>query len=294
MRQAVTRLGGAVRRADLVEVCGRAAVDAALRDRSLVTLTRGTYGLADAEDRAVLAAASLSGVLSHRSAALAWGWAVRAEPALPEVTVAKGRRIAPARRSEVVLHRTDLHPDDVVDGRTSRERTLVDCLRTLPFPDALAVADSALRSGMSVSHLAAVARDVRGPGGPRVRRVAACADGRAANPFESSLRAVCLTVDGLDVTPQVDVHEGRAWLGRPDLVDERLRIVLEADSFEWHGDRAALRRDARRYNALVAAGWLVLRFTWEDVVLGPAQVAAVLRDVVARRTDVLCVTCRAA
>ncbi len=63
---------------------------------------------------------------------------------------------------------------------------------------------------------------------------------------------------------------------RPDLVDDRLRIVLEADSFEWHGGRSALARDARRYNTLVVDGWLVLRFAWEDVMHDPRYVRAVL------------------
>jgi very-short-patch-repair endonuclease len=190
----------------------------------------------------------------------------------------------------VVLHRATLHADDVVEGRTSRERTLVDCLRTLPLAESLAVADSALREGLGRGRLEAVARDARGPGSPRVRQVAALADGRAANPFESALRATCLDVRGLRVVPQVPIVEGR-WLGRPDLVDQRLRIALEADSFAWHGERAALRRDANRYNALVAAGWLVLRFSWEDVMFEPLQVRAVLEEVVRRRTEVLCPGC---
>ena len=38
-------------------------------------------------------------------------------------------------------------------------------------------------------------------------------------------------------------------------------MVLEAESFEWHSSRQALRRDARRYNLLVIDGWIVLRFT---------------------------------
>ena len=63
---------------------------------------------------------------------------------------------------------------------------------------------------------------------------------------------------------------------RADLVDDDLGIVLEADSFEWHGDRAALRRDAKRYDAMVIHGWLVLRFAWEDVMFHPAYVRAVL------------------
>lgn len=286
--------GGVARRAVLVAACGRRAVDAALRSGELVPLTRGTYAWATGVDEARAAAASVSGVLSHRSAALAWGWAVRSLPERPDVTVAKNRRLPADRSAGVSLHRATLGPDDVVGGRTSQDRTLVDCLRTLDFPEALAVADSALREGWTPRRLAALARDVRGPGGPQVREVVAQADGRAANPFESSLRAICLGVHGLRMVPQVSVHEGGVWLGRPDLVDERLRIVAEADSFAWHGDRDALRRDARRYNALVAAGWLVLRFTWEDVMLRSSQVARVLEHVVARRTEVLCTTCRAA
>lgn len=72
------------------------------------------------------------------------------------------------------------------------------------------------------------------------------------------------------------------------------QVVLEADSFEWHGDRGALHRDAHRYNALVAAGWLVLRFSWEEVMFHPERVRTVLEAVVAARTDQLCAGCRAA
>ena len=70
---------------------------------------------------------------------------------------------------------------------------------------------------------------------------------------------------------------------RPDLVDEDRRLVVEADSFEWHGKRAALRRDCRRYNAIVAAGWILLRFSWEDVMHEPDYVRSVLGEVVGPR-----------
>ncbi len=55
-----------------------------------------------------------------------------------------------------------------------------------------------------------------------------------------------------------------------DLADETLELVLEADSFEFHGERAALSRDCERYDELVSRGWLVLRFTWEQVMLRPS------------------------
>ena len=290
---ALTALGGVARRSALVAACGRAAVDAAVRDRVIVRVARGTWTSAAGADRAREEALALRAVLAYRSAALDRGWAVWKLPDRPEVTVAKDRRISAARRRGVTLHRTDLSPDDVDGLRTSAERTLVDCLRTLPLADALAVADSALRSGVSRTRLLAIARDARGPGARRVRHVASLADGRAANPFESALRAICLAVDGLEVVPQVEIYDPH-FLGRPDLVDCRLRIVIEADSFEWHGTREALVRDARRYNALVAAGWLVLRFTWDDVMHRPDLVAVTLRGAVKRRTEVMCPGCSAA
>ena len=113
-----------------------------------------------------------------------------------------------------------------------------------------------------------------------MRLVAQRADGRAANPFESTLRGISQGVPGLQFEPQRRIIDG-AWPVRPDLVDERLRLVAEADSFEFHGKRSALAADARRYNMLVVAGWIVLRFCYEDVMFHPDVVLQTLVDAVA-------------
>lgn len=70
-------------------------------------------------------------------------------------------------------------------------------------------------------------------------------------------------------------------VGRADLVDARLRIAIEAESHEFHSDRAALARDVHRHTGFTRHGWRVVRFTWEDVMFDPAYVRAVLCDVVA-------------
>lgn len=289
--EALLELGGVARRADLLRLCGRPAVDAALASGDL--LARGRRYVSPHLEDARLAAVAARGILSHRSAALDRGWAVRTEPELVDVTLPKNRRLAPERAVGLRVHRAGLGPDDVDGDRTSADRTLLDCLRTLPFEEALAVADSALRDGFSSARLAAIARDARGPGAVAVREAARHADGRAANPFESSLRAICLQVEGLDVEPQVPIHDPH-WLGRPDLVDRRLKIALEADSFEWHGGRADLARDARRYNALVVAGWWVLRFSWEEVMLHPDRVGDILEAAVRERGRPVCNGCAVA
>lgn len=275
------RMGGVATRRALVAATSRSEVDGALGSGVVVAVARGRYALA-AADEAVVAAHRLSGVASHASAAVRHGWQVPVMPVLPHVTVPKGRTPTRAQRAGVELHRTDLGPDDVDGPTTSRERTLLDCLRAGSGSLGLAVADSALRDGFGRDRLLAVARDARGPGSAQARRLAARADGRSANAFESALREITFDVSGLRVEPQVPIRAGRRFLGRPDLVDERLGLVLEADSFEWHGDRAALRRDARRYDRLVANGWLVLRFAWEDVMHDQDWVRAVLRATVVR------------
>jgi hypothetical protein len=155
---------------------------------------------------------------------------------------------APAQGVRVVW--TDLTPDDVHARATGPLRTVVDCARRLPFDEALAVVDSALRAG-DVTRDELAALRVRGAGAAAVRRVLEAADGRAANPFESVLRALCLE-EGLDVEPQAPL----ALIGgtvHPDLVCRSRRLVLEADSWTFHATRSAHRRDCARYNALVLA-----------------------------------------
>ena len=126
-----------------------------------------------------------------------------------------------------------------------------------------------------------------------MQRIAAAASGGAANVFESSLRAITLDVRGLRAVPQVSIRDPH-FLGRPDLVDERLRIIMEADSFEWHGKRAALRADTQRYNRFAVNGWLVLRFAYEDVMFDPDWVREILTAAVTERTVSRCPHCRAA
>ncbi|MEP7092255.1 MAG: hypothetical protein ABI776_19285 [Nocardioidaceae bacterium] len=85
---------------------------------------------------------------------------------------------------------------------TTPRRTLVDGLLDLPFDEALAVADSALRhESLDEEKLREVAAAVRALGAAACRRVAAQASGRAANPFESVLRAIGVDVPGLDLVP---------------------------------------------------------------------------------------------
>lgn len=224
-------LGGVASYRALVRRCSRADLERAVAAGDILRVGRGRFVVPEVEE-ATAVAHGLNGVLSHTSAALGWGWALKNLPGRPHVTVPTKRKVAAAARRGVLLRRRDLLAEEVSDGRTSRSLTLEQCLRTLPFDEGLAVADSALRSGLLPGDLQAIARDARGPGAPAIRAVANAADGRADNPFESVLRALALQVPGLTVVPQI-----RIGPVRPDLVDEDLRLVLEAAV-----DRAQRRR----------------------------------------------------
>ena len=250
-----------------------------MNDGRIVRSYYGRYALPHA-DAARAAGSRLTGQVSHTSAALHWGWAVKTAPTVPHVTVPRHRKIAPGRREGVVLHWRDLEPEAVVDGWvTSPVRTVIDCCIDLPFDEALAVFDSSWRAGLKPREVQLAALRLPRRQRDRVLAVARAADPRAANPFESVLRAIAMTVQGLSVEPQVVVEDSTFW-ARVDLADESLRIIIEAESFEFHGSRKAFDRDCRRYNALVVRGWLVLRFTWEQVMFEPDVVADTLRTLV--------------
>lgn len=277
--EAMRRMGGLATRGRLILVTSRAEVDAALRRGVVVRASHGRYVLPDL-DAAAKQAHRVNGHLALTSAALHHGWEVKSVPVVPHVVFPRRRNVPRAWRDEVVLHRADLGPDDVSGVATSREVTLLHCLRSLPDDEALAIADSALRHGEEAT-LRRIVAQVRGAGSAKVRRIARAADARAANPFESVTRAICLQVPGLDVTPQAVLSTDHYW-ACPDLVDHEKRLVIECDSYEWHGNRAGFIKDVRRYTLLSADGWTVLRFTWDDVMLRPTWV----REVLCRATGV--------
>lgn len=272
---ALTRLGGVADVSTLVALTSRRRLDRAVADGRVVRDARGRYALPGV-DEARRAAARLNGVLCLDSAARFHGWGLKHEPTVPAVAVPRNRKVSAERREGARVVYLDLSEDERRERVTSPLRTVLDCAARLPFDEALAIADSALRAG-AISREDLLSASARQPKRHRAKglAVAQAADGRAANPFESVLRALALEVAGLDVEPQY-------WIGerRVDLADPRLGLVIEADSFEFHGERRQLKRDCERYNALTADGWVVVRFAWEHVMFEPEYVRAVLASAV--------------
>lgn len=289
---ALERCGGVSDGTTLRQVSDAWQLRVAVREGRVVHLSRNSYALATAHE-GLAAAARLQGVASHLSAALSWGWKVKRPPSEPVVTLPRNRKVDAQRRESIDVRYADLQEAAVTGRRTTRVQTVIDCARTLPFDEALSVADSALREArVTRGQLLEAARNAPRTGRSRAVRVVELADGRAANPFESCLRALALDVPGLTATPQLPI----TGVGHADLGDAGLWLAVEADSFEFHALQEAFTYDIRRYTAMVRAGWTVLRFCWDDVMHRPEQVRAVLVDVVAlqRRAVRGCAACPAA
>jgi very-short-patch-repair endonuclease len=290
---ALEQLGGIASRKELMGLVSRAEIERALASGAVVRPARGRYAL-PTQHAAREAAQRLTGTVVLVSAATHWQWRRMWEPKQPQVAVPVGRKVPHGRRAGVDLRWRTIAADDVVDGWvTGRVRTVLDCAVLLPFPQALAIADSALRSRtVTRDELLARVGSLGVQLRPRVRRLLEAADERAANPFESALRAILLDVPGLGVEPQVRIDDEAGFVGRVDLADRRLRIVVEGESFEFHGEKEMLDRDCRRYSRLSADGWLVLRFSWTQVMARPDWVRALVQSAVDSRLAG-CPACRA-
>ncbi|WP_245644408.1 DUF559 domain-containing protein [Nocardioides jensenii] len=269
--EAVARLGGVARTRDVTRLSSRTRVRTAVRRGDLVRVARDRLAL-PITDTALRTAQKVNGHVSHLSAALHHGWEVKHPPALPQVTLRSDKTLLDGHDDFIAeTYRRRLRPAERQGWSTSPLRTVLDCARDLPFDVALCVADSALRHGdITKEALIAAART------DRQVRVATYADGRAANPFESTLRAICILI-GLPVVPQYTITCGQLVL-HPDLANPLLGLAIEADSYTFHGmEPRDHDRDCLRYNALTLAGWTVLRFTWTQVMTNPEQVAHTLR-----------------
>ncbi len=82
--------------------------------------------------------------------------------------------------------------------------------------------------------------------------------------------------------PQYKIWDESFW-AKVDLADPELKIVIEAESFEFHGQRKQLLRDCRRYTELAARGWVVLRFSWDEVMFDPDYVRRMIEQTVRTR-----------
>ncbi|WP_460748221.1 hypothetical protein [Myceligenerans cantabricum] len=218
---------------------------------------------------------------SHTSAALLWGaWTWRLDK---QVHVIQLHPEATRRGDWLIRHRPRLPERDreVVGGLsvTSRERTIVDCACWLKPQQAAVVVDSLLGAGADRGRVDEIMQ-TRRRGSRQARAILGVCDGRVESLGESRLRWI-LVEQGLpvpEVAIRVDTWAGPRWVdvGWPDL-----KVGLEFDgAIKYSGafgdPTAILMAEKERHDALVEAGWTILRVTWKDLA-DPARLLARIR-----------------
>lgn len=204
---------------------------------------------------------------SHESAALVWGLPVLR---VPTVTHLRQATRASSHRDRAVARHVGTVPEKhqaIIDGIpvTDLTWTMVDCARSSSGCAALVVADAALAAGADRSEACElVAALGRRSGTARARDILAAADDGAESPGETLTRAALLAAGlpaPLTQVP-VDTRLGRYWA---DLGYPSWRVAVEYDGHVKYDDRTTLIREKRRHDAMVEAGWHILRVTKEDL-----------------------------
>jgi very-short-patch-repair endonuclease len=229
--------------------------------------------------RAAALALGAEAVISHTTAALVETLKVPPDPEVHAI-VARERRV---RMPGVRAHRIEIEDAEItrVDGIvcTSLLRTALDCLLWLPEEAGRALAVDALRRGLFTADelTATVAAAPQRHGLQRawsvVRDVSGGAHSEAEVRCHRLLRAA--GIGGWRANAQV--HDVDGLIGIVDLLFESASLVVEIDGRAFHSDAQTFQRDRTRQNRLIAAGYSVLRFTWDDLVRRPEYVVQQIR-----------------
>lgn len=242
------------------------AIERRLAARRLHLLHRGVYAVGHTvlrvEGRWMAATLATTGVLSHATAAGAWGLRPPAT-GLIHVTATSARR-----RSGVKVHRNALGPRDTTIRRgipiTTPARTIIDLARTIdgrPLEHALDIAEQ--RRLVDFSEL------THRPIPPSLQAVlslyTACA---TRSELEERFLRLC-DDHGLPrphINTRIEGHE-------VDFVWRDQRLIVEVDGYAYHRSPTSFEDDRERDVTLALAGWRVLRFTWTQITRRPGWVA---------------------
>jgi hypothetical protein len=217
-------------------------------------------------------------VLSYGSAAQLWG--IRGSRKPIEVTRVSGHR----RPHGIRLHQTRTLPEEhtTIEAGipvTTLERTLLDTAARLDerqLEHDLVEADRSRR--LRWQELNRIVTDYGSgrKGVRRFKRVIERVDPRfaeAVSPSEVDFLALCQRA-GLRL-PQVNVLvEGK----RVDFYWPKERLIVEADSYDYHADRPAFERDHQSTVDLEVAGYRVHRTTYKMLQSNPSPFLRLVRE----------------
>ena len=210
----------------------------------------------------------------------AWWLGIRQDPPLLlQVIVPPARRMSPQPNLRVV--RAIVSPTEQLSRNqvmvTAPERTCLDLIRQ-QRADLLVTALRLRRTTPAQLEDSVTA----GRGRRGQLRARAAVSEVAANPWSEPERILhrLLTAAGMTgwrANVPIRTSQGIRY---PDVLFERIRLLVEVDGHEHHGSREAFEADHLRQNHLIEAGWTVLRFPARRVQHHPEQVIASIRRTV--------------
>jgi very-short-patch-repair endonuclease len=260
---------GQLRRAGL----SARSIDRRLSQGRLVALFRGVYRVgpvagAHARAMAAVLACGSDAVVSHATASVAW---IRLPPlasdAPVDVTATRRRRIAGIR-----AHQGRLRPEEAttLEGVpiTTPARTLLDLASLLGPHELERAVAQAVRAGLCDPEqiLSLLAEHPRHAGNVALRRLVAGDHAPALTRSEAEQRLLQLIRRARLRPPQTNA---RLHGYEVDFLWPTDRLVVEVDGYAYHSSAAAFARDRRRDRELLAAGYRVVRLTWDDVARHP-------------------------
>ena len=212
-------------------------------------------------------------VASYHSAALLHHLSLLTSPPAGTVTLTLARKWNRAQPADVVFHASELPPEHVTKlynlPVTTVARTVADLARTLPFMDAVVVADSALSQEKTTKpELEQILKQFATgwPGVRQARRAIEFADERAESPLESAARVVFAEAGLEPPELQVTIHgEQVPFAARVDFLWRAQKVVAEADGLVKYNDRKDLLDERERDHQLREAGYTTVHFTWKEI-----------------------------
>lgn len=267
---------------------GEEAIKAALAEHRLTSLHEEVYAVGHTRVPrrgywwAAVLAYGPGAVLSHQSAAVLWGLRRRRRGPI-HVTAACGRQ-GIRRREGIWIHRCKLKPEEatVHEGIpvTTVARTLFDFAEVTPYEELKKAAEAADRRNLlRLRELESICERGRGrralrPVRQLLTELGAPAEGRS--PLEIRF-AEFLREHGIPAPVQNVLVLGH----EVDALWPAAKLVVELDSWEHHGDRAAFERDRARDPKLLLAGYRTIRITHRRLDSEARQVADELRALLA-------------
>jgi hypothetical protein len=216
-------------------------------------------------------------VAGFESAAEVHSWDLLKPPEKPKLVVPLGYH-APMNQG-ASIYRAGLERADVVLRGiipvTAAVRTALDIAARASLEEAVIAVDSALRvrSVTQAELQTSFARSQR-HGVRQAREVLALTDPLSGSVPESQARML-FRRGGLPAPrTQYPVYVNGSFVARTDFAWPWARLIGEIDGFKYHSDSPEFQKDRTTQNALVKAGWRVLRFTVHDIRYGQAYVVA--------------------